>query len=822
MGGGKSEKGFAVAFTPGEGEKIRKFIETVKNSAATDPILKSIIDSRYTPKTNKTTFAEANTLINNDYNLAYAMAIDKSVAPSALSNAIAEILIAQTSAKANWEEAKNLVEITAERNTAAGQAIQALAMYGKLAPEGVVSYATSVVNRAKAGLREGKIKEFEKAITGIEDDETRTAVARKMRIPYVSAKQLEEIYQDSIKIQQMPEGRDRMVATALMLKKIATAVEAAPLSKISMLQTLAQLINPKTVIRNILGNAVFMGAENFAQTFATGLDVMAALFTKQRTVGLPNIKGQIYGLYKGGKEGLQEALLGINTRQLNTKFALPKNGVFHRGVLGGLEKVLAVILQAPDRAFFEAAYMDSLSNQMKLAKATEPTPEMMEQTTLDGLYRTFQDNSIATRALTGFKKALNIGKGWGVGDMVIKYPATPGNIWARGFEYTPGGFVKSMYHFAKLIRGYEKTKNQREFVRNFARALTGSSLLFGVAAGLAGLGIISGKRDPDKDVAATKRTVGLKSYQVNISALKRFIFSGMQPEVCAPEPGDTLVSYDWMLPASIPMVVGANVMEEAKRRSQKETPQPGQAIAEGMAEAANSMIDQPMLSGISRIRKSQDIATWLKSMITDIPASFAPTLSGQLAKLTDNIVRNTEDPNYFRQAYNKIVAKTPGLSKTLTPTLNVWGQPMKSYQGDTNNPFNVFLNPAFVNKYKPTPVAKMVLDIWEKTGEAGVFPRVAPKTLVVEGRTVHLTPEMQKDYQEYIGNKTGVLFNILVNDPKFMAMPNELKAQKLQNYLTDINTSAKIEIFGIYPKKTIRGQQVPYVPRRAINILSLP
>ena len=811
-----NEKGSAMATGP----EIRKFIETIKNSVATDPILAAIIDSRYTPKSNKMTLAEADTIIRTDYDLAYAMAMDSSK-PSAVSNAIAIRLISQAQAKGNWEEAKRLVEMTAERNTAAGQAIQALSIYSKLAPEGVTSYATSVVNRAKVAIREAKLKEFEKAITGIEDDEVRATIARKMKIPYVSAKSLEEIYNDALRIQKMPEGRERMVATALMLKKIAANVEADNLSKISMLQTLAQLVNPKTVIRNILGNFVFMAAENAAQTFATGLDVMASIITKERTVGLPSLKGQTYGFVKGAREGLQEALLGINTRQLNTKFSLPRNGVFHKGVLNGLEKVLAVILQAPDRAFFEAAYVESLNTQCKLAHTTELTPNMMEQATLDGLYRTFQDRSMGAKLLTGIKKALNIGKGWGVGDMVIKYPATPGNIWSRGFEYSPGGFVKSMYHLGNLIRGYEKTHNQREFVRSMARAFTGSSLLFGTAATLAALGIISGKRDPDRDISGLKRTVGLKSYQVNLSALKRFIFSGMQPEVAAPEPNDILISYDWMLPASIPMVIGANVMEEAKRRSMKETPQPGQAVAEGMAEAANAMVDQPMLTGISQMRKSQDIYNWLVTMVTDIPASFTPTLFGQFSKLTDNIVRNTDDPNYFKQAYNKVAAKIPGLSKTLTPQLNVWGQPMKSYQSDTNNPFNVFLNPAFINKYKPTPEAKMALDIWQVTGESGVFPRVAPRTVTVEGRTTKLNPEMQRDYQEYIGNKTGVLFNILVNDPKFMAMPDELKAQKLQNYLTDINTSAKIELFGLYPKKTVRGQRVPYVPKRTQNILNL-
>jgi len=261
-------------------------------------------------------------------------------------------------------------------------------------------------------------------------------------------------------------------------------------------------------------------------------------------------------------------------------------------------------------------------------------------------------------------------------------------------------------------------------------------------------------------------------------------------------------------------------VEEGKRKAAREVSEPGKAITEGVAEAANAMVDQPMLSGLARMRVD-NIADWLKSTITGIPASFVPTASYQLAKLSDNIVRNTQDPNFFRQAYNMVAAKTPGLSKTLPEALNTFGQPMKSYQRDTNNPFNVFLNPAFVTKYKPDPVSKMVLDIYQQTGETGHFPRVAPKTVTIEGKTFRLKPDQYYDYQQYIGNKTGVLYTILANDPNFMRMPDELKAKKLSQYLSDINTSAKIEIFGIYPKKNVQGQPRPYTPKGARNILNL-
>jgi hypothetical protein len=318
-------------------------------------------------------------------------------------------------------------------------------------------------------------------------------------------------------IQSMAEGREKQIKTALMLKQIADLIPRQMGQKISMLQTMAQLLNPKTFIRNILGNIGFQSLENLSDTIGTAIDISSALVTGKRSMGLPALGEQVKGIKTGLAEGTEEALLGINLKPSYSKFTLPKNGVFDKGVLGALEKTLRISLGATDRAFYQAAFNQSIREQTKIAGVSEPTEEMIERAHALGLYRTFQDDNVISNLFTDLKRVLNLNRSFGFGDMIIKYPKTPANILARGIEYSPFGALKAIWKLAEPLFG--KEFNQEAFVRASSRAITGSALLVGVGAILAGLGIITGKRSKDKDVAALREESGIRSYQVNTSAL---------------------------------------------------------------------------------------------------------------------------------------------------------------------------------------------------------------------------------------------------------------------------------------------------------------
>lgn len=786
----------------------RKFIQTVKDSEKTAPEVAKKVESLYDPITNKETLAAAQDYVANDINAAINL-IEGAGQPDAFSNTVAIVLIDKAQAEGRFADAIRYVEITAEKQTELGQAIQALSMYNRLTPEGILQAAHKAIRKARENItQKEKLTNFEKLAKMLKTEKEKEVLAKKMGIPHLTEEMAKILRGHAEKIQGMPEGRDKAIETALLLKEITDLIPRSLGQKISMIQTMAQLLNPKTMIRNILGNVGFQVAENIADTFGVALDVATSLITGKRTVHLPRPIVQVKGLAQGMKEGTEEALLGISLKASQSKFSLPRNGVFDTGVLGALEKTLRITLSATDRAFYQAAFNQSLRDQTQFAGVDEPTPEMIERAHQLGLYRTFQDDNAVSNFFVSFKKLLNFKKPFGLGDIVIKYPKTPANILARGIEYSPFNFLRTAWKLAEPLFGREF--NQDDFVRSAARSLTGSVLLVGTGALLAAVGVITGKRSKDRDVNAIREASGVLNYQINIDALKRFVASGYDPGAAKLREDDLLATYDWLLPGSIGMALGANLVISPKESVVDKVLNLGDRILV----ASETLQEQPLVQGMRTLTSKQNIGEGLSSVVKGLPASFVPTLLNQVRQIADNTARNTRDPNYFKEAYNKAIMRVPGLSGQLPARVTVLGEEKQMYQLGSNNPFNVFLNPAFVTRYKPDPVSKMVLDIWESTGETIQFPRVVKASLKIgTDPQFELTADQYTEYQKYVGNKTNILFTILSENKKFIKLDDEVKARMLQKYLTNINTAAKIEIFGYRPKRSVPEDVITIIKR---------
>ena len=750
--------------------KERKFSKTVMASDRTAPDVKNIFDKQYySPITNKQTISEADSIIKS--NLDEAINIAKNGESTALNNAVSMRLVEKFQKEGNFAQASDLLETLTRKPTSQGQAIQILSYWSKLSPTGAVKYAQTLKNRASGGGSGA----FES-------------------IGEVATKRITDL---ANQVQKLPEGRNKTLKTAELVEAIHSVVPPSLLSKISSIQAMAQLLNPKTAIRNIVGNLGFVGGENIARIASVPLDMATSLVTGKRSITAPKLGVQAKGFGLGLVEGVQEALKGVNTSQLGSQFDLPRAKTFNDPVFGTLEKALNLELKAPDRAFYRAAFDESLASQMQINKVIEPTPDMIQQAHFDGLYRTFQDENVASTLFTGIKRALNLGKDFGLGDIVLKYPKTPANLIARGVDYSPAGFVNTVFQMAKPLFG--KQFDQKAFVESFGRALTGSAGLITTGVILNKLGIITGSPEKDKDISATQRSLGIGQYRINVSALKRFVLSGMDPTESKPKEGDKLVSYDWFQPFAIGISMGANISENNGKVSNK-----GQVatILDSLQGGVETLAEQPLVSGLKKLF-SGDPSSFVSSIVSSVkgtPSSFVPTLLSQINQSQDNFSRSTYDPSMITESINMAKAKIPFVSQSLPIRYDVWGQPMERFQDGSNSAFNVFLNPAFVSTLKSTPEGNEVINIFERSGETQQAPRVVPKSVKINGQNMELSAEQQGVYQEYVGTKTQQLFNNLVQDKSFQDMTDEEKAKKMAQLLTDINTAAKIELFGNNPK----------------------
>ena len=748
----------------------------------------------YDPISNKQTIAEAQDLLAKDPGAAVRRILDESRASDRVDNTAGLMLVKAANDSGDIGLAVDLTEALAKKATEAGQAVQALSMWGKLTPEGMLAYGQKVIARANRELIKNGVK-------------------KPLKLDEEAAKKILQHMKEAEKL----EGDAKNVKVQQALGVIAEQVPPSIGKKIATFQTMMQLLNLKTATRNIVGNFGFGVMENISDVVGTGLDKMVSGVTKNRTKALPSLLTQGKGFIEGGAKGIRDANLGIDTSNMaGGKFDLPTQRVFTSGPLSTLEKAMNFELRVPDRAFYQAAYNESLRQQVAAAAKSNAPRDMKlmeEQAHYDALYRTFQDDSAAASFFSGMKRLLNdpihtmgLAKGrsakeFGLGDFIIKYPKTPGNLLSRGIEYSPAGFIKTVMELGRPLFGREF--NQKAFVESASRAFVGSTALVGTGALLHKVGIITGGPDSDKDVEGLNAQAGYGQYRINVSALKRFVASGFDPNEAKLREGDITISYDWFQPDSIGLAMGADIDKNKNKKKGLTANLAGlpSLLVNGLSTGINAFAEQPVISGLMQISGYNDSFAGLANALQGVPASFVPTLFNQIKQLTDNDKRSTYSPDFLKEAGNKVINKLPGASKALPQQYGTLGQPLKTYQEGSgltdNNPFNVLINPSFVNQYKPMPEAQKALDIYGLSGEKSVLPPVKQRYITYtpaggkKSERIDLTPEEYAIYQQIAGEYARDKISKLNVSGDAATM-----VKKMNGIISDASDKAKDTILG--------------------------
>lgn len=662
------------------------------------------------------------------------------------------------------DKASKLAKATAKAGTDFGQAVQIFSAFRKTTPDGALRDAWNIINNYN-------VKNPKKAPIRITSEQT---------------KKITSLAND---LQKTEYGtREWAVKAAQLEKEKGLLVPTSFLSKISTVQTMAQLLNPKTAIRNVVGNTVLDILEDVVRLPATAVDatLKSLHIIDSRNMVIPNMKSNWLNKYTGFKQGVEDVNLGIRTKGATGNYDIMKE-VFKPGTVGNkLEKALGYELASMDKAFYTGRYQSSLENMMKAQKAKVPTPEMKSTAEAEALYATFQNNSNIAKVLTKSKNAMNVGKEWGVGDFILKYPKTPGNIVNVGLDYSPVGFVKGL----KSLHDGIKLGTMGD-VRNgellLGRGLVGSGLILG-GAFLAKQGIITGKTDSDPDKREADKMTGQGPFSFNVTALGRLL----KGEDTKTQPGDVTANYDWLQPNAIQLSMGANMVIN----NGKADKQLGDGL-DALGSGVDTISEQPVFSGVKQFfgnmntQNGGGIGKATQGLASGIPASFTPSILNQAGQQLDNTKRSTYDPAPVTESWNKVKARLPGLRNTLLPAQNTLGQDMKQYDVGGNNPFNVFFNPSFLNRVSDSPTMQLVDGLNKSTGETSQYPRTVGKKQTFDGVKTQLSAQGLYDMKKGIGGQTDKLFTEFSKDPAFNALSDTDKVKALQGTLTDINASEK-------------------------------
>ena len=764
-----------------------QFAQTVADSKNTTPqVTEGLkeLDLGYDVATNAKSLEQANARIATDTESAVRFVLDTKVG-SAEHTTTAIQLINKFQKEGNYERAVDIASDISSKLTKSGQAIQAASIYDRLSPEGILLYAQRKVNK-------------------LNDERWFKGLTKEQKIDPNLAKQLQELSQNMKGL-----TGDAKIEASQELQQALQALGKSTLGrKIESAQTIAQLLNPKTMIRNTIGNELFYRLERLNKYVATPIDIARSVLTgTKRTVTFRKAGqgGYWNGFFKGTKAGWK----GVNPGGLQTQFDLTSPAFKGKwNPLTYMEKTLGAVLKGFDYAAYtravnqtigEMAELKSINLGLKRNKLTVADfVKNTEKNILDiadqyGKYVTFQDDNILSKGLSAVKRGLNVGKDFGAGSLIIKYPKTPGALIMRGLDYSPAGFLKSAYEVAKpLFKGGKI--DQREATMALSRAITGTLGFTGLGYYLADNGVITGRTDKDRDVRDMQKQTGAGSYKVNLSALQRWALGGFHTADLQLKDNDLLYSYDWIQPVALSISLGANINTNLKE-SKGAFDNLGATVASSLEGALGTIAEQPVLQGLTRQFQGYDLGQNVTQTLKGIPSSFTPTAFNQIRQLKDNTGRSTYNPKPLKESLNMAQVKVPGKSEQLPVNYDTLGKQKENYQNGSNNILNVLFNPGFITRNKPTPVQKEILRLYEKTGDKTHFPRVISSKLTYsikgESNSYTFTQEEKPLYQKAVGELVQSGITNLMLDPNYKLATDSEKVKKVYNVLNSASETAK-------------------------------
>lgn len=688
------------------------------------------------------------------------------------------ILLKQYQDAGDYQGAVEVAKKMRQMGTSAGQAVQAYNIMARMSPEGMFYYAQSELNEAFNKMIEGKSKQW------IEKNQDKFTL---------TPEETQTIIDTMKEVGEMEDGREKTVKLAEIQKLVSDKIPPSAGQSIKAWMRISMLFNPKTQVRNVMGNSVVLPVNATADVFSGAMDKLISKKTGVRTTGVTKegIKGYAKGFGKGLFESYDDFRKGINTRNVEgDRFEIGEGKSFKDKGLGKalnrVDSLLSFSLDAGDRGFYEASFTNSINNQLVLNNTTEVTQDMIDIATQEALQRTWQDDNSYTQTVLSIRKNLNKlnVKGYGLGDVLIPFAKTPANLTKAIVDYSPVGLVKTLALDARkfnnsLSNGQYSPQLQHKFVQNLGKGMAGS-LLYVLGYGLAKAGIATGESDDDKDVKNfMKNSLGIGSYSIKV--------------------GDKSFSYDWAQPVATPLAIMTNYVKYSK--DNPDASAINKAI-KSLDIGTEQLLQQSFMESLNTVLNGTGTTMEnLSKAILDLPARSIPTFSKQIADMVDETQRTTfEYGKPVQSAINSVISKIPFASKSLPASVNTLGHEVKKYGGN-NNLWNVMLNPANTNKGQLSKVGEEIYNVYMQTGDTTIFPRTAPYYINSKGEKVNMTTQERNKFQTVTGKYVEDSLNSLMKDSDYKKLSNDKKAAIINEIVSDSYSKAKYDVLKIDSKE---------------------
>ena len=761
--------------------RVRRYVRTAAEAEATPQRLAERIGGEtlvnellsYTPITDSDAMANANHEFNR---LGYKKALKEWQSKSGTDHfptkndiAFGSKLLVEAMRNGDDAVAMQTLADLAAMETQAGQVAQAARLLKQLGPSGQLYYIQKAVDRLNH-QNEGRIAK------GTMDPIT--------------------IDQDLAKAVMLAETQKEMDDAMEALKQdIADKLPVTLKDRWDAWRYLAMLGNPRTHVRNYLGNLVFSPVRFTKDLLAAAGEKMFIQDESQRTKNARALMkdpryDEIRQFAEEDFKVMQDDLLGNGKMNpLNEIMGMRK---VLPGILDKASQLNDSLLTKEDVIFLRKAYVSALTQFIAarglsledLSSGSFESNKLMNEArrhaALEAQKATYRDFSRVAAALNSLRRTAP-----GLSpllDGLMPFTKTPINILKRGLEYSPAGLAKALTVDLKKVQKGDMTA--AEAIDHVAAGMTGTGVaLLGWL--LASLGMARGGADDDDKKDKLEKAQGHQDYSLEI--------------------GGKSYTIDWMAPVALPFFVGVEAYNQLTGEGQASF----MDFVNAVTLIAEPMMSLSMLDGInstlSAVRSGSNSP--IQSVATNILASYisqgAPTLLGQIARTIDPdrrstyVDKNSENPAFMQRFVQNLQGKVPVLAGQKMAYVDTWGRK------DTNESIILrglenFISPGYANRVNETPVDTELLRLAEATGNNKVLPSEAAKYFQAEGETLNLNAKQYEQYKTTTGQTAFKLLGDLFADPVYAAMDDAQKANAVEQAMKIATAIGKQDVAPTY------------------------
>lgn len=584
---------------------------------------------------------------------------------------------------------------------------------------------------------------------------------------------------------------------------IGSKMPAGILDKIRAWRYLSMLGNPRTVLRNLIGNEIMSDVLwTSKDAVGAGLEKVMGVDQSQRTKALA-----FSDEYKANKAyaatTLDDARAVLeDSSRYDTKSGIERaidenRQIFKFKPVEKWREATDWALSKGDTVFLEKQYKRSFAQIMTARGYTPDTmtakqrSECMSYAINEAKRSTFHDANSLADAMTKIENK-NFATKILVGG-TVPFKKTPLNVLARGVEFSPIGLIQGTGQMLTDVKAGKMDASTA--IDKMSSGLVGSSLM-ALGYFLAKSGVISGG-DNDED-KYYQSDLGKQEYALNL-------------------PDSSSMTIDWAAPASIPLFMGVALQELIDGSGSSDEAQTVgdhiDAFLGTLSSITDPLVEMSMLQGLqdtleavanARSDGNSLIGAALVTAGRGYASQFVPTIGGQIARTIDPVRRDTVgDPTSelgkdLDKVTNKMQAKIPGLASDLQPYINVWGEQEINEHSWPVRLLEQAILPGYLDGVDMTPVDVELTRLYSVTQDPSVVPSNYPyRTLKSGDERYVLTADEYTEFKIENGRAMYAAAEDAINSSQYSRMSDDEKTSYVAKAIKD----AQSDILKRYKKK---------------------